>query len=231
MAITTLGRSSGKGSHRPNLNDRVSLVGWYRYRIGMTNIDGACSSWADASNSLHPLVQATASLRPTIRSDGSLAFNGTTQYLRASFALDQPVTVYIAFSPLTHTNADVIFSGVDAAMQLNQGATAGAYAINAASALAADGTISAGAKAVVACVFSSTASVVQIASGAASVTTEGDAGANDPEGITLGASITPGSYSNIAVYEMAVYSVAHSAAQRLPIMRYLGRVAQVGGIN
>jgi hypothetical protein len=115
-------------------------------------------------------------------------------------------------------------------MQLNQGASDGDYAINAGSALSADGTILAGTKAVVACVFDDTSSVVQIASGAASVTTEGSAGANDPEGITLAASTVPGSYANIAVYEMIVYSVAHDAPTRLQIMRYLGRIAQVGGI-
>ncbi|MGB7587490.1 MAG: hypothetical protein WBM00_02150, partial [Solirubrobacterales bacterium] len=88
---------------RPNLSVRVSLAAWYRYRIGLTNINGACSEWADQSGNMRPLLQATASNRPTIRSDGSLLFDGVDNYLQAAFTLVQPFTIYLAFQQVSWT--------------------------------------------------------------------------------------------------------------------------------
>lgn len=228
MAIMTLGRKAGM---RPNLPVRVSLAAWYRYRIAVTNINGAASAWADQSGNMRPLLQATATNRPSVLSDGSILFDGSDNYMQATFTLAQPFTVYLAFQPVTHTNNDVIFDGVTATTTLSQDTTTGTYDINAGTALAYTGTIVAGTNGVIATVFNTTTSVIQGANGAASTTVEGDANTNDAGGITLGASRTPGSYSNIRVFEMAVYSVAHDAQTRLNILRYMGRIAQVGGIT
>jgi hypothetical protein len=216
---------------RPNLSERINLAAWYRYRIGVTNIDGAASAWADQSGNMRPLLQATASNRPTVLSDGSLLFDGVDNYMQATFTLAQPFTVYLAFQPITHTNNDVIFDGVTATTTLSQDTTTGTYDISAGTALAYTGTILAGTNGVIATVFDDTASIIQGANGAASTTVTGAANTNDAGGITLGAAQAPGSYSNIRVFEMAVYSVAHAAQTRLNVLRYMGRIAQVGGIT
>lgn len=216
---------------RPNLSNRTSLAAWYRFRIGMTNVNGACSSWADQSGNTRPLLQSSASLRPSINSDGSLTFDGTAQYMQATFTLVQPCTIYLAFQQITWTSGDGIFDGATGVAKVTQHTGTPKLAMDAGSGLTDSSTIAVGSPGVIACVFNSTTSVYQAAGGAASVTTTGDASTGNPGGITLGALQAPGNYGNIRVWEMIVYSVAHAAADRLPIMRYLGRIAQVGGIT
>lgn len=232
MAIMTLGRTSKRqASMRPNLNVRVNLAAWYRYRIGVTNISGGCSSWADQSGNMNALLQGTAANRPTVRSDGALVFDGIAQYLQATFTLSQPLSIYLAFNQLSWTVGDAIFDGATAAVKLTQATASPGLAANAASALTTDTTIGVNQNGVIAFVANSTSSVYQAAGGAASVITSGDAGTNNAGGLTLGALQAPSNYGNIAVYEMIAYSVAHDAPTRLQIMRYLGRIAQVGGIT
>lgn len=221
---------SRKVSQRPNLNERINLAAWYRYRIGLTNISGACSAWADQSGNMRPLLQATAASRPTINSDGSLTFDGVDDVLAATFTLAQPLTFYIAFQQLSWTSTDVILDGVTATVKLSQETASPGIIANAGSALAVDNTIKVGSNGVACFVANSTSSVYQAGGGAASVTTSGDASTNAAGGITLGASRTPDKWANIRVYELAAYSVAHDATTRLRVMRYLSRVAQVGGI-
>lgn len=222
---------SKKMSKRPNLNPRVNLAAWYRYRIGMTNVSGACSSWADQSGNTRPLLQATASARPTILSDGSLSFDGIAQYMQATFTLVQPCTIYLAFQQLSWTSGDGVLDGATGATKVTQHTGSPKLAMDGGSALADDATIALNVPGAIACVFNSTSSVYQAAGGAASVTTTGDASTNNPGGITLGALQAPGNFGNIRVYEMCVYSVAHDAPTRLQVLRYLGRIANVGGIT
>lgn len=222
---------SRRVSHKATLAQRVSLAAWYRYRIGITNINGACSSWADQSGNMRPLLQSTAANRPTVNSDGSLTFDGSASYMQATFTLAQPFTIYLAFKPISWTLNDVILDGVTASTTLTQSATTPGITAAAGSNLTANTTIAVGSKGVCCFVGNGTSSRYQAAGGAASVTVTGDAGSNDPGGLTLGASQTPTGYANIQVYELIAYSVAHDATTRLQVMRYLGRVAQVGGIT
>lgn len=214
-----------------NLPIRTSLSAWYRYRIGITNISGACSSWADQSGNMRPLLQSTAALRPTVRSDGSLLFDGSNDYLQAAFTLVQPFTVYLAFQQVSWTSTDVILAGYSATIALTQTTSSPGIAASAGTALTVDNTIGIGQNGVASFVGNGASSVYQAAGGAASVITSGNANTNDPGGLTLGASASPGNYSNIVAYELIAYSVAHDAPTRLQIMRYLGRIAQVGGIT
>lgn len=216
--------------HR-NLTFRVNLAAWYRYRIGLTNISGACSSWADQSGNTRPLLQATAANRPTINSDASLTFNGTTHSMAAAFTLIQPCSIYLAFQQLTWTSGDVIFDGSSGTVKVSQATTSSGLTANAGSSLSNNTTIALTTNGVACFVANSTSSVYQAAGGAASVTVTGDANTNNPGGITLGADRTPANNANIRVYEMLVYSVAHDAATRLQILRYLGRIANVGGVT
>lgn len=219
-----------RGRASDNIPIRTNLAAWYRYHVGITNVGGFCSSWYDNSGNQRPLLQASASARPTINSDGSLSFDGSNDFMQATFTLIQPMTVYLAFMPLSDTNNDVLFDGVTGTTTLSQDTNASTYDINAGSALAYSGTILANTKAVIAVVFNGTAARVQAGNGAASITSSGDAGANNAGGITLGASQAPGSFANIRVYELAVFSVAHDATTRLRMLRYMARVAQVGGV-
>lgn len=229
--VQTMVRKKGS-KHGANLPVRTSLAGWWRYRTGITNVNGACSSWFDSSGNMNSLVQATAANRPTILSDGSLSFDGSNDYLAAAFTLAQPLTVYVAFQQVSWTSGDVIVDGVTATVKLGQAGSTPGIAANAGSALSTDTTIPVSPLLFgVACfVANSTSSVYQAGGGSQSVTVTGNAGTNDAGGITLGADRSGANNANIIVKEAIAYSAAHDAATRLQVMRYLGRIASVGGI-
>lgn len=213
-----------------NIPVRYGLAAWYRYRRGITNVSG-CSSWADMSGNSRPLLQATAANQPSIMSTGELLFDGTNDYLQATFTLIQPCTIYLLFRQPTWTSGDVIFDGATGTVKATQSSGTQGIVANAGSALSAGTAIGLDSYGVLSTVFNGTGSVYQSAGGGPSVTITGDAGAGNPGGITLGATQAPGNYANIGVREMAVYSVAHDAPTRLNILRYLSKIASsVGGV-
>ena len=219
-----------KGSTRNNIPTRVNLAAWYRFHLGITNVSGKCSSWYDYSGNQRPLLQATASARPTINSDGSLTFDGVSQYLQAAFTLAQPFTIYAALRQLAWTSTNVLLAGYAASIALTQKTASPGIAASAGTDLTVSNTIPVGVNGVLCFVGNSTSSVYQAGGGAASVTTTGDANTNGPGGLTLGASASPGNYANVRFFEVAVFSAAHDANTRLQILRYMARIAQVGGV-
>lgn len=219
-----------KGRSSNNIPTRVNLAAWYRYHIGMTNVGGFCSSWADQSGNGRDLVQATASARPVILSDGSLQFDGANDFLQAAFTLPQPLTIYLAFMQLSWTSGDVIFSGATAEVQVAQNTSSPGLAANAGSGLTVSNTIPVNARGVCCFVANGTSSVYQAGGGSFSVTTTGSGGANAAGGFTLGADSSEANWSNIRVFEAAIFSVAHDANTRLQLLRYMARQGQVGGV-
>ena len=209
---------------------RAGLVAWYRYRYGIINTNGNCTRWRDQSGNGNDLVQDTASLGPAVQSDGSLLFNGSSQYMQATFTLNQPATIFMAFTQVSWTNNNVILDGKTAQAQLIQTSSTPQITVNAGSALTADATIPVGSRGVCAVVFNNTASSYVAGGGAATVTTSGTAGSNNLGGFTLGAARTPASYSNIQVREVAIFNQAYTADQILKNLRYFARVGQVGGV-
>lgn len=219
----------GKGT-AANIPTQVSLAAWYRYHNGIVNLNGACSRWSDSSNNNRHLVQATAAARPTVLSDGSLLFDGTDDAMAVAFTLAQPFTVYLAFRPVTWTSGDIVFDGSTGTTKVTQTASTPQLTMDGGTALTADASIAVGNRGVIGCVFNGASSVYQAGGGAALVSTTGNAGANTAGGITLGSSRTGTNFANIQVFEMAVFSVAHDANTRLRLLRYIARVAQVGGV-
>lgn len=223
-------KSSKKG-WGDNIPITPNLAAWYRYRRGITNTSGGVSSWADASGRQRPLLQATSAIRPTMMSDGTLLFDGVGDYMQAAFTLIQPFTVFMLFQQVTWTSGDVIFDGATGTTKVTQTASTPELTLDGGSALSASNTIPVGKFGVMACVFNGATSRLRAAGGGPTVSVTGNAGSNNPGGITIGATRTPGNYSNIMVREIAIYSVAQDATTRLQILRYLGRLgASVGGI-
>lgn len=79
--------------------------------------------------------------------------------------------------------------------------------------------------AIVASVFNSVNSSIQINNG---VVTSGDAGATNAAGFTLGANGNASVFSNIQAEECIVFPTAHDAATRAAVISYL---ATVGGLS
>lgn len=222
-------KGSDRHGHPPTM---VGMVAWYRNKVGVVNINGSCSQWSDSSNNNNHLLQATAANRPTIGSGGALQFNGSTSFMRATFTLAQPCTIYIAFRQAAWVSGGVIIDGSSATSTLAQTTASPGIAANAGSALSVDNTIpvSAFGGGVACFVGNGASSVYQAGGGAASVTTTGNAGTNSPGGITVGCDRSSANFSNIRVREIMVYNVAHDANTRLQTLRYMARVENVGGV-
>lgn len=184
-----------------------SLVGWYRYGAGITIATGV-SQWNDQSGNGYNLVQATGALQPVLQSDNTILFNGTTQYLQASFTLNQPSTVYILFKQVAWTSANVVSDGLTTGtMQIIQNSGSPQLAISAGSIVDSNAGLAVGAYDVMCAVYNGAASTSKIGNGAPLI---GNAGAGNGGGFTLGANGGATVFGNIQVKEVAIFSVAHS---------------------
>ena len=84
----------------------TNLLAAYDARVGVTNVSGACSAWADQSGNGWHATQGTAASRPTITTaDGyaSLYFDGTNDSLinTGITAVAGPRTIYAVIKPNT----------------------------------------------------------------------------------------------------------------------------------
>lgn len=218
-----------KGSN-DNVPVRVSLAAWYRFRRGITNASG-CSNWADMSGNSRPLLQATASKRPTLLSTGELVFDGSSMTMAAAFTLPQPCTIYMLFRQIGWTSGNIILDGNTGTAKVTQSSGTQGLVANAGSALSAGTAIGINSYGVLCVIFNGTSSVYQSAGGGPSVTVTGDAGSNTPGGITIGSDRSGTNPANIGVREVAVYSAAHDATTRLGMLRYFAKIASsVGGV-
>lgn len=92
----------------------ANLLAAYDARVGVTNVAGACSAWADQSGNGWHASQGTAAARPLISTaDGyaSLLFDGTNDLLSVPSITSAagPKTVYAVSKPTTVTGAHTFF--------------------------------------------------------------------------------------------------------------------------
>lgn len=97
----------------------TNILAAYDARVGVTNVAGACSAWADQSGNGRHASQGTAGIRPAITTAGgypSLSFDGT-QYLNASLTSPAgPHTLYAVIDPIA-SSAPRMFAGGPASGQ------------------------------------------------------------------------------------------------------------------
>jgi hypothetical protein len=167
----------------------------------------------------HPLLQAIGANQPVYDPVAqSITFDGIAHFLKtAAFTLNQPETVYIVTNPVAWGAFDYFFSGVSpGTMILFQSGTTPAITISAGLTTASNSELAIGSDGVACTVFNGASSSIKVNN---TTTTTGNAGANNAGGLTLGANATGTSnYSNIIVYEVAIYSVAHDAATQAAII-------------
>jgi len=108
--------SSGRYSTRLTL-PTTNLLAAYDARVGVTNVSGACSAWADQSGNGFHGTQGTAANRPLISSTGgfaSLLFDGGNDSIDVStlsatagtktlYAVVNPTTFPLAYSAIFDT--------------------------------------------------------------------------------------------------------------------------------
>jgi len=93
----------------------ANLIAAYDARVGVTDVSGACSAWADQSGNGWHATQGTAGQRPTISSSGgtpSLLFDGTNDNLLSLATSAAGVhSVYAVIDPTADGGARMIIGG------------------------------------------------------------------------------------------------------------------------
>lgn len=195
------------------------MAAWFRKNTGISSAANAVSAWADQSGNGRDLIQATGANQPTVQGDGTILFDGTSDFLKtAAFTLNQPDTIYLRMKQVTWIAQDAIFDG----NTLSSGAVyQNSITPNVRQFAGLDSTEN-GAMAVntwasMAAVFNGASSVLQIDG----TTVTGNAGAGNKGGFTLGAASDGTRPSNIQVAEVIIYNVAHDATTRAQVIAYL----------
>lgn len=217
-------RNFGGSSGKISPPDTGSLAGWWRYGVGITESSRLVSQWNDQSGNGRHLKQPTGTNQPSLQDDGSILFDGIDNYLKCdAFTLNQPETVYMLGRQVTWTDLDYLFDGEASAstMGMQQRTATPSIRLITSTATALVTAWILNTYAVLACVFNSASSVIQVNSTAS---TGLDAGTTNAGGFTLGARGDLASFGNIQVKEVMVYSVAHNSDQRAAIISYLARV-------
>lgn len=214
----------------------ASLLAWYRSDLGITNISGKASAWADQSgraDSNRNLIQPTAGSRPTIvASNATFGGRPTLRFSGAdpdsllptgnwSTAITQPVTVYSVQATSSVATQDTYYSdGVtNLKFQLYQTAGAGLIAY-AGTANVGSGEAVLNTARVVCTIFDGASSAMYDTQLTASAT--GNMGTNGAVSLLLGNSATLGSGLTGDLAEVAVLSGHDNATQRAQMMGYLG---------
>lgn len=198
-------------------------VAWFRFNIGITETGQGVSTWADQSGEGNDLLQGTDGARPAKQSDGSILFNGTDEYLKCgAFTFSQPETVYLLARRVTATTDDIVFDGnANDSMTMYEpnsatpnrvdlfagtgGPNSSAWVVNTYAAVCA--------------VFSGADSIIQVNSTTSSAVTVGVANAG---GFTLAShGGVAERFANLQAKEVILFPVAHDAATRLHMIRYL----------
>ena len=212
-------------SFRPN--NLPGLMAWFRFGMGITSAAGSVSQWDDMSGGGRHLKQGTGAAQPALQSDGSILFDGSSDFLKCdAFTLNQPETVYLLMKQVTWTTSDRSFDGdaTNSGSMINSGVSP-QFIAHAGSNLAVNGNLAVDTYGVVAVVFNAAASLTQVNN---TVPITGNANTNNMGGFTLGATGGGTSLANIRVKEVVLYNAAHDAETRAKVIRYL---AGVGGLT
>lgn len=200
----------------------LTPAAWYRWGVGVTSSSSLVSSWADQSGNNRPLLQTTDTNKPTLKADSSILFDGSDNFMRASFTLVQPCTSYVVWKSVASGASMRIVAGATAGtnfsfLRWNAGGT---NTLIDAGTSAGDIATSPGTWFAECSVMNSTSSFHMRNTG---VGTAVNTGTNNPGGITVGANqaASPAQFSNIEVREIIIFPSAHDEATRSRVMSYL----------
>lgn len=234
LQVRPIHNQGGRLRHRIPVTD--NLAGWYRYRIGITaDANQRISSWADQSGYARDLTQTNANFKPLIGGDGAVQFSGSGRNdnlntASVTWAQSFPLTIYAAVRQNAWIPGVVIGNrktGTGAFSVQQTTASPGMGPVSA-SGTYTDTSIPIGTYGVIALMANGTSSIYQASNGAGTTTNSVIVtSAGSWTGLNVGSTIAG---SSISVREVAVYNVAHDANTRLAILRYLAKIASVGGV-
>lgn len=199
----------------------TNLIAHWKLNTGLTQAGGYASAWADQINS-YSLAQATGSAQPAVQGDGSLLFDGSDDWMKATFTLAQPCTVFLLVKMVTwaqdyficdgaSTNTGVIYEG---------GSTPQIKLFN--SGFGSNCTdLAVNTWGVVCAVWDGASSLLQVD---ANATVAGSSGTTAMDGFTLSARADGAGGSNTQVKEVLIYNAALDATARGNVRTYLATV-------
>ena len=199
-----------------------NTVGWYDYN-DLTTItkDGAnrVSVWADKLGSGHDLLQVNGADQPLWSLANGVLFDGVSEYMKAAFAYIQPEFIYFVGRQVTWTINDYIFDGNTIIKGvLTQAVATPQIRTYAGTNSALDANLAVNTFGIVRVLFNGLNSSLQVNENAA---WNGNSGASDMNGFTLGASGNNLAFSNIEVKEIPLRRTADNAATQTIIYDYL----------
>lgn len=202
-------------------------LSWYRFNNLLTVVSGAASAWGDFSGNNRPLLQATASLRPLVQTDGSLLFDGSNDVMSASFTEVQPTTMYLLCRQVTWTSGDYISDGPSGANSgaIVQTTSSPQLNLNAGSSVAANTGLVVNTYGILTAVFNGASSSLRVNK---LTPTTGNAGAGNMGGITIGADGAGNNAGNIQVKELLMFTSAHDLNTQGQVIAYLSSVGGLG---
>ena len=185
--------------------------------------EGATSFTESSSNAATVTINSTGSKPAQVVGSQQILFDGVAHFLQSIFTLNQPATVVLVGEPRTYTAGDSLYDGGAAtatAYQWNTGSNiqfnAGADISNVAFPLNAYGVLST--------VANGASSRLQIGLG---TPVTGNAGANNPGGLTLGATFGGANFGNFQAKSVAVANSALSQARLNQLIRAMAYQASM----
>lgn len=194
------------GSGTANIPSQ-NLVAHYDASVASSiTISTGVSQWNDLTGHGNNLLQASGPAQPTLVSGGVRFTSGNTQYMAASFTLNQPETVYFVGQQITWASGLHIFDGVASNSALVQITSTPTIELSAGSGAAVSSGWALSTSAVIMANFNGASSALRV-NRTAAVT--GNPGAGNAGGFTLGASHLMISNTDILVFEVLIYNVSH----------------------
>lgn len=194
---------------------------------GVNYQEGIVSRWNDFSGNNNHLIQATNSKRPGYRTSQvngkpAIVFDGVDDVLQASFTLNQPATYLFIVNQITWTINKALMDGYSGEQEVFQGSAATPQiALYAGTSAAVNTNLTVGTYALVIATFNGASSELQVNNTTA---TTGNAGAQNPGGLTLGGHYTGSSFcANAGFGECLVYNKVLSATEISKLKKYFNR--------
>ena len=184
------------------------------------------SAWLNSIGAAPSLAQASGAAQPTINADGSLTFDGISQYMQMATTLAQPEVVILVGKQITWIAGKYIFDGASVnTMGLRQFTASPDISARVATNATADNTgFILNTKAIVTTVFNGASSYTQV-NNAAAVT--GTVGVGSGSGMILGVSGDLVQFANFQVSELIILNAIPSAAKLANILALLNAIHRV----
>lgn len=201
----------------------AGLIEHWKLNTGLTQAAGVASAWKGVRRGF--VLSASGTAQPAVQGDGSLLFDGSTDYMESTFAwAPDGFTLFMLAKQVTWASTDCIFDGAlrYTGTLFQYTTTPGLQGYNGTTFTSQNNDLAVSTFAAIALTISLDGCLIQIDANTATTST-GLAPAN-MGGITLGAAGDNNQRSNIQVKELLLYRGALDSTARAAVRSYLAGV-------